>query len=167
MGKPGRASFCVALPIFTSLLLPLFPILALKFARPLLANLLDLNGLQAVAVTVTACVTSWTALITAWMVVSYGPARYEFKAVSVLSIPEIPPWKMFVLACLLTLPLLASAGFYSVRELATTRVRFLAGVAGGYSIAALLALSGWLALRWESGIRKHCSVSPRLFRQNG
>jgi hypothetical protein len=155
--------FVLRFPILTALMLLFFPILALKFARPVLANLLDLNGLQAVGVTVTACVTSWTSLMTAWMVIFYGPARYGFKAVGFLSIPEAPPWQMFVLACLLTVPLLASAGFYSIRELATTGFRFSAGVLGGYFIAALLALAGWVVVRWEyKHIQDHPHPQPLL-----
>ncbi len=135
-------------PIVTALLLLLFPLLALRFARPLLVNLLDLNGLQAMAVTVAASVTAWASLITAWVTAYYGPTRFGLKALPYLQIPEVPPWQTFVLVCLLPLPLLICAGVYSVRELATTASRFIAGVAGGYAISSSLVLLGWAAIGW-------------------
>ena len=141
--------FVLRFPIITALLLVLLPLLALKFARPLLANLLDLNGLQAIAVTITACVAAWTSLITAWVIICYGPTRFELGTLPGLQVSEVPPWHSFLLICLLPLPLLISAGVYSVRELATTPARFLAGVAGGYAIAALLVFLGWVAFGWK------------------
>ena len=141
--------FVLRFPILTALLLVLLPLLALKFARPLLANLFDLNGLQAIAVTITACVAAWTSLITAWVIICYGPARFGLGTLPGLQISEVPPWQSFLWVCLLPLPLLISAGVYSVRQLATTSARFLAGVAGGYVIAALLVFLGWAALGWK------------------
>jgi hypothetical protein len=124
------------------------PLVSLKFARALLANLFDLTALQTVAVTIAACVTAWTSLITGWVVVSYGPVRFGFNALPLLWISEVPPWQSFVIVCLLPLPLLVSAAVYSVRQLATTSSRFILGIAAGYAISASLLVSGWVALNW-------------------
>jgi hypothetical protein len=140
--------FVLRFPIMTALLLVLLPVIALRFAKPLLANLFDLNELQAMAVTITACVAAWTSLITGWVTVYYGPTRFGLKTLPYLQIPEVPPWQSFALVCILPLPLLISAGVYSVRELATTAPRFLAGVAGGYAVAGSLFLLGWAAVDW-------------------
>jgi hypothetical protein len=140
--------FVLRFPITTALLLVLLPVIALRFAKPLLANLFDLNELQAMAVTITACVAAWTSLITGWVTVYYGPTRFGLKTLPYLQIPEVPPWQSFALVCILPLPLLISAGVYSVRELATTAPRFLAGVAGGYAVAGSLFLLGWAAVDW-------------------
>jgi hypothetical protein len=135
-------------PLVTALVLLALPLISLRFARPLLANLFDLKGLQVVAVTITACLTAWTSLITGWVVVSYGPVRFGFGALPRLWISEVPPWQSFVAVCLLPLPLLISAAVYSVRQLATTASRFLMGIAAGYATAAALLVSGWMALNW-------------------
>jgi Patatin-like phospholipase len=135
-------------PLLTAFFVLIFPVIALKAAKPLLANLFDLNGLQAIAVTITACITAWTSLITGWVVVTYGPIRFGFNSFSVLRIQDIPPWQSFAIVSLLPLPLIFSAAVYSVREQATTWFRFLAGVAGGYLISTALFVSGWTALDW-------------------
>ncbi len=138
--------FVLRFPILTALLLLVLPLIALKFARSLLANLLDLTGMQAMGVTITACVAAWTSLITAWVTICYGPTRFGFQAL--LRISDVPPWQSFVVVCMLPLPLLISAGVFSVRELATTPSRFVAGVIGGYVFSASLVLLGWGALGW-------------------
>src|ERR1700722_16127526 len=114
-------------PIVTALLLLLFPLLALRFARSLLANLLDLTGPQAMAVTIAACVTAWTSMVTAWVILSYGPVRFGLTPLSFFHIREVPPWQTFALCPVLTLPLLFCAGVYSIQELTTNAFRFVAG----------------------------------------
>jgi hypothetical protein len=135
-------------PLVTALVLLGLPLVALKLARPLLANLFDMTALQAVAVTVTACIATWTSLITGWVVVCYGPLRFGFGALPLFYISEVPPWQSFVVVCLLPLPLLISAARYSVRELTTTSSRFFLGIAAGYAAAASILISSWFALQW-------------------
>jgi hypothetical protein len=71
--------FVLRFPILTAVLLVALPLIALRLAKPLLANLFDLTPLKAVAVTIAACVMAWTALFSGWVVMSYGPSGLESR----------------------------------------------------------------------------------------
>jgi hypothetical protein len=103
--------FVLRFPILTAVLLVALPLIALRLAKPLLANLFDLTALQAVAVTIAACVMAWTALFSGWVVMSYGPVRFGIAPLSFVPEAQVPPWSIIWAIAALPLPLLVSAWF--------------------------------------------------------
>ena len=140
--------FVLRFPLITILFLLLFPLIALRLARSLLANLLDLTGLQMTPVTVAACVMSWTALLTGWMLLSYGPARFGLQHPPFGPLIEVPPWSLVWAMSLIPLPLLVSALRYSIKQQTTTWRRLAWGIAAGYLISSALLLVGRFSLEY-------------------
>jgi hypothetical protein len=140
--------FVLRFPLMTAFFLLFFPLLALKLARSLLANLLDLTGLQIVPVTVATCVMSWTALITGWMVLSYGPARFGLQQPAFRPLTEVPRWSLVWTMCLIPVPLLLSALRYSVKQQTTRWQRLAWGIAAGYCISGALLMAGRFSLEY-------------------
>ena len=140
--------FVLRFPLITILFLLLFPLIALRLARSLLANLLDLTGLQMTPVTVAACVMSWTALLTGWMLLSYGPARFGLQHPPFGPLIEVPPWSLVWAMSLIPLPLLVSALRYSIKQQTTTWRRLAWGIAAGYLISSALLMVGRFSLEY-------------------
>ena len=135
-------------PLLSALALVLLPVIALKFARPLLANLFDMDLGGMAVVTLSALCASWTTLLTGWVIFSYGSSRFPgvvFRASS-----ELPHAQNYAFAALLAIPTLIAILFYapsqaarlSGPQFASARLsrltRLLAGAIIGAACAAVV-----------------------------
>ena len=134
---------CVAaaVPLLTVAFVLALPYVALRKLRPLLSGLLDLTALQAIAVTVAACLASWSAMLTFRVTYIYRPLRISHVWPADGFPKPFPSVTTVVTFAFVTLPLMVSALIYSTREeLPANRSRrrqtMLAGIALGYALAA-------------------------------
>src|SRR5262249_16236141 len=135
-------------PLLSALALVLLPVISLKFARPLLANLFDMDLGGMAVVTLSALCASWTTLLTGWVIFSYG--SFRFPGVSFQPVAALPRAHNYAFAALLAIPTILAALVYapsqaarpSDPEFASKRLsrltRLLAGSVIGAVCAAIL-----------------------------
>lgn len=139
-----QVSILAGVPLLTLAFLLVFPWLALRALRQLLSGLLDLTSLQAIAVTITACLTSWSAMIACWLVYSYSPLRMTVLWATPLTRSPILFLATVFIFAFATLPLTVSALVYSTAQEIPERRRrkkrmLIVGTLLGYGFAGILA----------------------------
>jgi hypothetical protein len=128
--------FVLRFPLLTLAFLLAFPIIALRFARSLLANLFDLTAFQAIGVSFAACALSWTSVITGFMMLTYGNARFGLRSVPV---DRLPNW-IFPVVFALAVPLLVCAFKYSVEQNTAKWTSLILGGLTGFALFLPVAL---------------------------
>lgn len=135
-------------PLLTAFALVLLSVISLKFARPLLANLFDMDLGGMAVVTLSALCASWTTLLTGWVIFAYGSLR--FPGVVFQPSSELPSAHNYAWAAALALPTVLAVLIYAPSQSArpidpdaasrrlACRLRLLAGAAVGAICAAVI-----------------------------
>jgi len=144
LGEALPYVYLLRVPLISLLLLITFPFVAIWFAPSLLRGIFDVTQYGIGFVTLTATLTSWTLMVTAWQIFLYGPERF--------GIPPFP-WRSrlvmqrptrrghsFVFV-FFAVPAVGVGAYVSVTSGTSTLPRLLAGILCG-GVAAILVLIG-------------------------
>ncbi|MGA9887456.1 MAG: patatin-like phospholipase family protein [Candidatus Acidiferrales bacterium] len=137
--------YLLRVPLLTFVALLTFPFIALWFAPNLLLGIFDVRPLGMVFVTLGAALASWTAMVTAWQVLLYGPERFHIRVFPIrwtilTQLPtrtgHSPVFAVFAL------PVVCVAMYVSKRGGTATYGQLLLGVLGGAALATGILIAG-------------------------
>jgi Patatin-like phospholipase len=137
--------YLLRVTIITLLVLVSFPFVSLWAAPALLRGIFDVTWQGMVFVALGAILASWTAMVTAWQVLLYGPERFHIRPFplnsSLLTQPPSPAGHFPVFA-IFALPSIVVAMYVSRDGNTATIPRLLLGVLGGAALAVVILIAG-------------------------
>ena len=151
--KGSSASAWDAVPYFyllrvqllATVLLLLFPFIALRAAPNLLRGILDVTPRGMIFVALAAILASWTVTVTASQVLLYGPERFHIRPFPVRRpfFNESPGgWGQSLAFVILSLPTILAALYVSKNDGTSTYLWLVLGVVGGGFFAGVILVIG-------------------------
>jgi Patatin-like phospholipase len=133
--------YLLRVQLLTCVALATFPAVALWFAPSLLIGVFDVKPVGMIFVALGAALASWTAMITLWQVLLYGPERFHIRPFPAKSqaIKELPGRTLHRVAFLiLGVPTIATAAYVSIAGRTSTFPMLMLGALGGCVLAAFV-----------------------------
>jgi Patatin-like phospholipase len=137
--------YLLRVQLFTTVLLLLFPFIALWAAPNLLRGIFDVTPRGMVFVTLAAILASWTVTVTASQVLLYGPERFHIRPFPIHTpfFNESPGSRRQALAfAILSLPSILATVYVSKNDGTSTYLWLVLGVAGGGILATVILVIG-------------------------
>jgi len=152
--------YLLRVPLLTAAALLLLPLVALDTsAKPLLANLFDLQQADLWGITIPALTTAWAIMVTSWLIVLYAARRFKVPRLHI----GFPPRPLHVFCfSLLALPAIAGAIFWTTSQSRPSMVVFLSSGLLGVSIAVYLLYRALRIVDLFAGIADRVPALARL-----
>jgi hypothetical protein len=152
--------YLLRVPILTGTALILLPLIALRTAaRPLLGNLFDVDEAGICEITLVSFVSSWTVMVTGWIIVLYASRRFKVPRVRVC----FPPRPIHVTVySLLVLPTAVGMIAWSVSQSQKTIGTLAIYAVGGAALSVYLLLRMLPLVNTLSGVADWITPLARL-----
>ena len=137
--------YLLRIQLLTTVLLLLFPFIALWVAPNLLRGIFDVTPRGMIFIALAAILASWTVTITASQVLIYGPERFHIPSFPTRGpFFSEPPgfWKQAVFFAILSLPTTLAAVYVSNKDGTSTYLWLVLGAASGVVFAAIILVIG-------------------------